>query len=485
MADSKKELQGLFGDANRHANFGEAVMRIHVQGFRCHPNTRVEVQSPITAFCGLNGTGKSTLLQLASAAYNGEYRGARFYIKQFIIRGTLDQNPIQNGATVVYEYQQAPGARPADTQYKKVTVKRKSNWTGYHRQPIRKVFYGSVGFFLPRVDERDLVTLYSNSLTVHASADLTAETRQKIGRILGTSYAESKNHRVDAAGRKRDLLSVGRDGANYSEINMGFGEGRICRLISALESLPNKSLILLEEPEISLHPSAQHELGRYLVELCIAKRHQVFLTTHSEYLMQAFPERSRVYLHKSATGIAVLPGISVGQATSLLSGQFKTAIHILVEDDVAEHIVTELLRKFDPVFLKTVHFTRVGSKQDIQTVMKSVREMGIPACAVRDADAGANPKENLFKLWGDTPPEKEVFLTAGFRQMLLEKFGLNLDEINLQLAAKDHHDWFKELARLIPCAYEALLQISAEAYLSSVSEAERSSLVAQIKAAVK
>ena len=67
MSDQRKVLQSLFADGNRFANFGEILTRIHIQGFRCHDSTVVEISSPIAGFCGLNGTGKSTLLHLAAA----------------------------------------------------------------------------------------------------------------------------------------------------------------------------------------------------------------------------------------------------------------------------------------------------------------------------------------------------------------------------------------------------------------------------------
>src|SRR5881398_535744 len=128
MSDPRQELQGLFTETNRFAHFGEVLLRMHVHGFRCHTNTSIEVSSPITAFCGLNGTGKSTLLQLAATAYNGHYQGDRLYIKQFIIQGTLDVKTIQPGAKVVYEYLQSPGTSPG-IRLKTVTIKRKVNWT--------------------------------------------------------------------------------------------------------------------------------------------------------------------------------------------------------------------------------------------------------------------------------------------------------------------------------------------------------------------
>ena len=64
-----------------------ASCRCMFAGVRCHTNTLIEVQSPITAFCGLNGTGKSTLLQLAAVAYRGAVgvAGGRYHIASFIL----------------------------------------------------------------------------------------------------------------------------------------------------------------------------------------------------------------------------------------------------------------------------------------------------------------------------------------------------------------------------------------------------------------
>jgi predicted ATPase len=67
MSDPKQELQASFLPPKRFANYGEVITRLHIKGFRNHISTPIDVQSPITALCGVNGTGKSTVLQLASA----------------------------------------------------------------------------------------------------------------------------------------------------------------------------------------------------------------------------------------------------------------------------------------------------------------------------------------------------------------------------------------------------------------------------------
>ena len=70
MSDLRGRLQSLFAPAHRFANFGEVIARVSVDQFRCHTATHLEVNSPITALSGLNGTGKSTILQLLATAYS-------------------------------------------------------------------------------------------------------------------------------------------------------------------------------------------------------------------------------------------------------------------------------------------------------------------------------------------------------------------------------------------------------------------------------
>ena len=68
-----------------------------------------------------------------------------------------------------------------------------------------------------------------------------------------------------------DVVCVQRGGVEYSEAHMGFGEGRTQSLVVALEKLPKKSLILVEEPETSLHPGAQYALAKYLMDVSIRR----------------------------------------------------------------------------------------------------------------------------------------------------------------------------------------------------------------------
>lgn len=481
MSDPRNILQSLFADNNRFANFGDALMRMHVQGFRCHDSTIVEVDSPITAFCGLNGTGKSTLLHLAAAAYRAPIAAHRYYIKDFIVAGVLDATPFRPNASVRFEY--LPVGKITGRLRPATVYRRRSKWGGYKRQPQRRVFFAGMGLYLPRVEERDFVTRNAKSIVVESTQAVSTETQIWIKRILGVSYDEIAANSVKLAHRKGEVVTVGRHGCKYSEANMGCGEGRIQHIIRVLETLPDKSFILLEEPETSLHPSAQHEFGAYLLDVCIRKRHQVWLTTHSEYLMSALPSASRIYLARTDAGMKQIAGITPLQAVSLMAQGNVKALHVLVEDKCAKAVLSEIVRKTDPIFLQTIAIHPAGDADTVGRTVRALKETGLPVAAVRDADKGDAPRENIFKLPGTLPPEKELFAALAVKNHIKAEYGVSLDDFSTGLVAVDHHEWFTRLASHLNKSEEAVVAEAAKAYVHALSEPQVTPLIQLLKTA--
>lgn len=471
---------------NRYANFGEAIIRMHVQGFRCHDNTLIEVESPVTAFCGLNGTGKSTLLQLAAVAYKNTAGYPRRYVKNFIIAGKLDQSPFTTNASVRFEYVQAAavgGVLPT----KSVTVSRgNAKWTGYKRQPERRVYFAGVGLYLPRIEEWDSATRHASTLSIQDTVALSTAVKDKISQILGTAYDSATENHCKMKQRSQKVVTVGRNTVAYSEINMGCGEGRIYHIVRILEELPDRSLVLLEEPETSLHPSAQQNFGMYLVDVCIRRRHQIFLTTHSEYLLRALPSTSRIYIDRLSSGkVRQIPGITTAQAVSLMTGGHDRALHILVEDGVAAIALTEIVRRADPTFLRTIAIHPSGDTRTIQNVMVALGDTGLPVAAVRDADKGAHPSQNIFRLPGTLPPEREILANSNVQSYVLDAYGVDIKEFLAVVNDLDHHEWFARLSESMAIDVNALIHQTAKVYVETLPESEVDSLIGPLKAAVR
>lgn len=479
MPDPGNTLQALFQEANRYANFGDMLLRIRVQGFRCHTNTIIDINNPITAFCGLNGTGKSTLLQLAAAAYrNPDPNLDPYYIKDFLVVSPLDPTPFTSTAKVEYQFWQEDRSR------KSLTLSRNSitnRWQGYPRRPIRKVLFAGIGLYLPKIEQRDFIVRNANQLAISSSDIVADRNKEAICTILGHSYDRVVSNTVTYSHRSGKVVTVQRAGVTYSEAHMGYGEGRTQYLVSALETFPDKSLVLIEEPETSLHPSAQHEFGKYLVDVAIRKRHQILLTTHSEFILEALPPESRIYLNKKHAGIDTIPGLTALQARSLMAQGHVKALHVLVEDNCAAAILREIIRRVDPEFLRSTGFCEAGDADTIGKTVKALKDTGLPVVAVRDGDKGAASSDNIYKLPGTLPPEKEIFGNAMVKEYVFAAYGVDLNDFSVSLRGVDHHDWFARLADFVNKDETALVGETAAVYARSLTELEVSSLVRQLK----
>lgn len=75
------------------------------------------------------------------------------------------------------------------------------------------------------------------------------------------------------------------DSQEYSNFaDVGYGISQIIPVLVAGYNLPSNSTLIIEEPEIHLHPRAQAELGSYFFDLYKSKK-QSLIETHSEHLI--------------------------------------------------------------------------------------------------------------------------------------------------------------------------------------------------------
>jgi predicted ATPase len=476
MNDLRHALQMKFEPANRFANFGDAISSIQINGVRCHSNTNIELNSPIVAFSGLNGTGKSTILQLAACAYR-PLTGTSYNIGHFIVANQLDPTSVAKGSSVKFGFwTEAGNTRPLTLSYT-------TYWNGYNRRTIRSVLFAGIGSYLPRSESPSFM-YRARTLKAHNSAAVAARIRDWTCRVLAQGYDEVTAHQTNITTRFGNRVSsVKRSGIGYSESNMGFGEARALHLIQILETIPECSLVLIEEPETSLHLSAQQEFGHYLVDVCLNRRHQILLTSHSEFILQALPTASRIYLDRQGASIHPIPGLTPTQARSLMADGKVKALNILVEDETAKAILSAIVRRHAPRLLPTWGIHIGGDKDRIGTTVRCVQDTGIALAAVRDGDVGDAPKQNIFKLPGTMPPEKEIFQSPVFEKYVNETYGMVLADFRTGLIGKDHHQWFDMLASKIGVNAISLIWESANVYVSGVPEAETSILVTLLKEA--
>jgi predicted ATPase len=487
MPDPRNELQGRFRAAARFGNFGNVLTQISIKGIRCHVDTAIDLASPITAFSGLNGTGKTTVLHVAAAAYTSSNG---YSVNSFLAKGPLDQSPFRSDASILFQIEAPNNARvPLTISYNPQS----SRWQGYGRRQPRNTFLFGVGFFLPSNEKRDFVFRNASNLQVQSTDQIDDCVREWCCRILSNGYGAISSINVKHKNQTASILSTQRSGTAYSEAHMGCGEGRVHTIVRTLEACPEKSLILLEEPEISLHAKAEYELGKYLIDLAIRRGHQILITTHSERLMRALPQASLVHLCRTNAGIETVPGIPSFEAESLMSEGYDKALTIIVEDSVAKTVLSELLRKYDPYFLKSVHIAigrfekprngvQDSGKEAIRRVMRTLSEAGLRMAAVLDGDDQEDVGNSIYKLPGSRPPEEELIANDSVMQLLSGKCGTPVTELRTQLGQFDScHEYFPYFARLMADDPHYVVRIAAEVFATSADTASIRRLIEQLK----
>ncbi len=106
------------------------------------------------------------------------------------------------------------------------------------------------------------------------------------------------------------------------------------------------SIILIDELELALHPSAQERLAVFLNKLCSDYNFCIYFATHSiQIINQVRPEKIFYLENSFESSISVINPCYPAYATRSIYTADGFDFVILVEDILAKHIVEKILRK--------------------------------------------------------------------------------------------------------------------------------------------
>lgn len=176
---------------------------------------------------------------------------------------------------------------------------------------------------------------------------------------------------------------------NYSEAFAGSGETAIVILVHKIFNAEDESLILLDEPETSLHSGAQKRLILFLLDQCIKKKHQVIISTHSPFLIENMPDTSiKVFSTLSNNGKFVINNNRhYKEAFHELEIESTTKKTILVEDETAKMLLDKSLEKLGKATqdLFEVKYLPGGAK-DINQRLTTIMEVSDNTYVLFDGD---------------------------------------------------------------------------------------------------
>jgi hypothetical protein len=157
----------------------------------------------------------------------------------------------------------------------------------------------------------------------------------------------------------------------YSEAFAGSGEFAVVMLVVKVMEAPSRSLILLDEPEVSLHPGAQRKLMAFVAEQAKLKGHQVVLSTHSPDIIRALPPNAIkvFYVNETDGKVELLSQASdPAEAFFRLGARIPRSKTVYVEDGLAAAIVRRALRQLGQAHFQQLSIVPLpGGTNTIQT----------------------------------------------------------------------------------------------------------------------
>jgi len=89
----------------------------------------------------------------------------------------------------------------------------------------------------------------------------------------------------------RMMLQTDNGGPLVPVTDVGFGVSQVLPVITLCYYVPEGSVVILEQPEIHLHPAVQAGLADVLIDAVKTRRIQVILESHSEHLLRRLQRR--------------------------------------------------------------------------------------------------------------------------------------------------------------------------------------------------
>jgi AAA15 family ATPase/GTPase len=316
------QINQLFDKVDKK-NYGKYLNKVNLYPIRGFLDDTVAFDFPVTAIIGPNGGGKSTILGAAGLAYI-TVKPSRFFAKS----GRFDDS-MQNWR-INYEITDK-AINPKSSVFKSSKFTN-HKWTREHIS--RDVAIFGVSRTVPVSERPEFSKCASNKFTV--SQNNIYELEQSVilasQKILGKDLTGYARINVSDSGKVTLLTGMTESKTQFSEFHFGAGESSIIKMIYEIESLPDNSLILIEEIENGLHPIATIRMVEYLVDVAIRKSIQVIFTTHSNEALLPLPAKA-IW---SAFNNKFFQGKLDVKSLRAITGQVDSKLAIFVEDEFAK-----------------------------------------------------------------------------------------------------------------------------------------------------
>lgn len=426
------------------------LKKLHIEKFRALDNVEVEFGDAITVVCGKNGTSKSSILGIAAQIFNFEkdyvndkelsfrqITRKQFksqYSEHFRISDKFDLP----GSMVVnielkdgYADQDATATLQLDKRGKLPRpVVRKNSTAPTSNEASRNFTHPVIFLSLKRlypIADRKYKVINFEYLNQHKQE------------FIGLANELLNRQSSLATGTEGTISSAVSHGDNYDQESVSAGEDNAGQIILALMSFRKLKeeyadykggLLLIDEADAGLFPTAQVNLLKMLDRECKDLNLQVVMTSHSPTLIEYAYQQSQqyrrkyktVYLSNTFGGVQVMQDWSWAQISADITtttvaagaGERLPKINIYFEDGEAADFFAALMNR-QPVkkFTAPLPDITLGCSNYLQLISKGVSEFSEKSIICLDSDTAqqVNKKKpkTVVLLPGSLPPDQLIF----------------------------------------------------------------------------
>ena len=450
---NSREMRRLKAKWEQNTGWPQRLEWVEIDGLRGWTGQRVPFNFPIVAVVGENGTGKSTVLQSAAAAYAPPgKKNENWFASDFYPKTIWEES---KNAELRYSVREGNRERLFSVR------KPGERWRGNPHRPVRSVSYIDLRRIQPIAARVGYSKLAKDALMEVSAAHFDRVHLERLGQIMGWQFDGAKMALTDAD-TKRVVPVFLQQGTTYSGYHSGSGLTTIAEFLQ--KDSDQCGIVLIDEVETSLHPRAQRRLIRDLAEICRERDLQIIISTHSPYVLAELPLEARIYLSQGQGGRNVLTGISPEFAMTKMDEYPHPECEVYVEDERAQIMLREILVVHARNLVERCRIIPYGaaSAGRMLGVMVSQGRFPRPSCVFLDGDQADAP--GCILMPGSDAPERVVFgdLRAKAWGKVAERTGRTYadvaDACAQVMSFADHHEWVKAAASRLILAGDTLWQ---------------------------
>lgn len=442
----------------KHEN---SILQVDLRDAKGLGTSTVFFAGPITAICGANGVGKSTVLNAILCALEPGVASQRVSGISKLDGATVSVKLSASGVETVREVSiQDRAIAPSAKQPTVETV-----W----------IDAASIGSSLIKLYQE--TTNREEQLAAIGARILVAEQLKKLSFIVGKNYEHCEFFELESS-EYGDIpyFRVQSLGQTYGSESMGLGEFTIFYIYWALDRATPGSIVLIEEPETFLSPHSQGAIVSMLAEYGTRRLLWSVITTHSPTILNKLPINHVRLLSKLRGVVSAVSPETIGSYLAALGVPNAKAGVLLVEDRAAREFTKILLSNKAP---HIANVFQVSDANDVSGITQSLKfpktDKWLKIIGLYDGD-----QRNKISLKGlkwpftflptNSPPERFLMDCANSHPTdLAQRLFLPDTRVRAALGsfeAADHHDWLEDLHRALGVSYEQLVKAASDLWIA-------------------